>query len=171
MLTRRGQLGWIFMCVVVIALVIASFFIFVSFENKSEDYSQSFALVARESLYAQHYSEKTLRFMVARAISEVPTLFLRDDYARVNPHRGLRESFTFIFEKRLAELASEYDSGDSRYGTFFKDVGERHAYTLTEMNGVYTLTMPHIEQTTRQGNHIITRSFSLEVRFNRDGLL
>lgn len=156
MLTRKGQLGWVFLCVIVISLVISTFFIFASFRNKADDSSEQFAVTASESLYSRQYTEEALRFVVLRALRETT-----------------ESDFRTSFENRFMAFMQEYNPGDGRYGTFFGDVSERKTYTIQESGGIYTLRVPSIQQTTRSpnGRHQITRTFDLEVRFTRDGLL
>ncbi|MEK6858694.1 MAG: hypothetical protein AABX53_02140 [Nanoarchaeota archaeon] len=156
MLARRAQLGWAFLIIIVPALFAATYLVVLSFRDDYEGNSVPFAEVASSSVYSRQYAETVLRFVVKRAVQE----------SDVAPFRER-------FEERFVALMREYDSGDARFGTFFKDVTERKQYTLTEAGGVYTLKVSGIQQTTRSvnGKHQITRTFDLEVRFTRDGLL
>lgn len=156
MLARKAQLGWIVMGLVVISLTIATFFVFASFRNNSDTSSQQLALLASESLYSQQYADEVLHFVVLQAIRETT-----------------ESDFRAHFENRFITLLQKYSSEEARYGTVWRDVLERRTYTLTELNGVYTLRVPQVQQTTRSpdNRHQITRTFDLEVRFTRDGLL
>lgn len=154
MLNRRAQLGWAFLILLVPALFAATYLVLLSFKQEYVIDSAPLVGVASDSLYSRRYAEQAFDFFVAQSIQE-------SDPAR------FRESF----EEQFVRLAAEHDLGDVRYGTFFKDITERRRYTLSESGGVYTLTMPGVQQTTREGNNVITRTFTLSVQFTRDGLL
>lgn len=156
MLTRRAQLGWAFLIIIVPVLFAATYLVVLSFRDDYEKNSVPFAQVASSSAYSRQYAETVLRFVVKRAASESDSVRFKER-----------------FEERFVALMREYDSDDPRFGTFFKDVTERKQYTLIEDAGIYTLVVSGIQQTSRStdGKHQITRTFDLEVKFTRDGLL
>lgn len=153
MLTRRGQLAWIFMSLIAVALVVVAFFILASFRGTYGDISQQFAALGARSIYSQSYAETSIRFITARAIVE-------------SDPRDFARSFNATFVR----LMNDYDPGDGRFGTFF-GVVRTGRYTLDERAGVYTLTLPSIEQRSSVEHSSFSRNFSLNVRFTPSGLL
>lgn len=153
MLRKRGTLGWIFLGLAIISLVLAALLVFISSDRNFGSRSSSFASIAAESTYASTYSHNALQFIVTRSVHEAdPTNFL------------------FTFEQRFVLLMNEYDPGDGRFGTFFA-IARNKEYILTESDGIYTLTLPGVEHIARVENHIIHKTFDLSIRFTPNGLL
>jgi len=152
-INRRGHIPTLLLFAEALILILAAWYTFFTLDGELGNYANSIRDVENSVNYEAFYVASVVPLIVERGVERAD----KNDFD---------SSFNDSFKKSAEEVYAVSDVS----GNFFGKI-RNGDFKISHEGGSYTLLMENVSVYSKSGENELTRTFDLEVRFDKVGLL